>query len=309
MNKTSLLTPVLAAILVTGCNFQNKTSLLTPTAPTSLPGAGSSSPSSSAAPSAAAAASVFSGSWASSTLPGLPGITSCADVQWSISSLTDRSVAGTVSAVCGGGAAIITADLTGQLNGADAIDLTANGSAVAVGITCSFQLTGIGHRETADSVRLDYEGMTCLGPVSGSEMLRRASPAPPPPPAPQPEPQPGPGDPVFGCGGIQDNLKLVQCIHGHIKPTDERGAFEVTKRVAWALRDRGGAGLLIKPSGENIVAWRGYSFSASRICYPDGHLYKVITDVGPGGANGPGWQNDGFVDRNRYVPAIHPELP
>jgi hypothetical protein len=302
MNKTSLLTPVLAAILVTGCNFQNKTSLLTPTSPTSSPGAGSSSSN----PPAAAGDSAFSGSWASGTLPGLPAITSCADVQWSISSLTDSSVAGTVSAVCGG-VATITANLTGKLSGPESIDLTATGSAVALGITCGFELTGVGHLETSDSARLDYQGTTCLGPVSGSELLRRASPAPAP--QPEPEPQPAPGDPLFGCGGIQDNLKLVECIHSHIRPTDERSAFEVTKRVAWALRDRGGAGLLLKPSGENIVTWRGYSFAAGRICYPDGHIYKVIIDVGPGGSNGPGWMNEGFIDSSRYMPAIDPRLP
>jgi hypothetical protein len=208
----------------------------------------------------------------------------------------------------------VTADVTGQLKGSDAVDLTANGSAAAFGVTCDFKLTGVGHRETNDSMRLDYQGTTCLGPVSGSEMLRRAAP-PPPAPVPTPSPQPGGGSPpasndvLFGCGGIQDNLELVKCIHGHIRPTNTETAFEVTKRVAWALRDRGGAGLLIKPAGENIVTWRGYTFSAGRICYPDGQLYKVITDVGPGGANGPGWKDDGFVDRNRYLPALDPALP
>jgi len=80
--------------------------------------------------------------------------------------------------------------------------------------------------------------------------------------------------------------------------------------VAWALRGEG-AGDLIKDGGENIVAWRGYSFAASRIVYPDGHLFKVIFDAGPGGANGPSWQDEG-VDSGligRYVPAIDPALP
>ena len=68
----------------------------------------------------------------------------------------------------------------------------------------------------------------------------------------------------------------------HSRPRQSRetveGAFEVTKRVAWALRGEG-AGLLIKNGGENIVGWQGYSFAAARICYPDGHIYKVLTDV------------------------------
>lgn len=99
------------------------------------------------------------------------------------------------------------------------------------------------------------------------------------------------------------------CIHIHIRPHDEYSGFEVTKRVAWALRNRGGGGLLLKPTGENIVTWRGYTFAAGRIMFPDGHIYKVLSDVGRGGGNGPSWQDEGFVDRNRYLPALDPELP
>ena len=161
-------------------------------------------------------------------------------------------------------------------------------------------------------MRLDYQGMTCLGPVSGSELLHRRSPSTPPPaapapsPDPQPEPQPSaPDDGTFGCAGTGDNYHIVECIHSHINPHNEYEAFEVTKRVAWALRCDG-AGLLIKNSGENIVPWKGYIFAAGRICYPDGHIIKVISDVGPGGANGPSWQDNGYVDRSLYVPALDP---
>lgn len=306
MKKFSICALLLASALAAGCNFQNKTSLFTPTAPTAA--GGSSTSTSSPAPESTG--SVFSGTWGSGTFPGLPNTSSCTNLQWSISKLADTSVAGTISAVCGG-SVTVTADVTGQLKDSDTVDLTANGSAVAVGITCGFQLTGVGHRETNDSMRLDYQGTTCLGPVTGTEMLRRASPPPAPAPNPQSEPGPpsDPNDVLFGCGGIQDNYALVECIHSHIRPTDQYSAFEVTKRVAWALRDRGGAGLLIKPAGENIVTWRGYTFAAARICYPDGHIYKVLSDVGPGGANGPSWQDEGFIDRNRYVPAMDPALP
>src|SRR5436309_3329329 len=113
------------------------------------------------------------------------------------------------------------------------------------------------------------------------------APAPVTTPAPTPAP---PGDPLFGCGGIGDHLQLVECIWDHIHPTDAVTAFDVTKRVAWALRGEG-AGLLIKNGGENIAAWQGHTFSVSRIIYPDGRLVKVIYDAGPGGANGPSWQD------------------
>ena len=47
-------------------------------------------------------------------------------------------------------------------------------------------------------------------------------------------------------------------------------------------------------------------YLAGRICYPDGHIIKMISDVGPGGANGPSWQDNGFVDPSLYLPALDP---
>jgi hypothetical protein len=128
----------------------------------------------------------------------------------------------------------------------------------------------------------------------------------PPPPAPGPSPSPGVPGPVGNCDSlVNDKNALVNCIHASIQPAagSVQGAFEVTKRVAWALRGEH-AGLLRKDGGENIVTWQGISFSAGRICYPDGHIYKVISDVG--GANGPSWSDNGFVDPSLYVPAIDP---
>src|SRR5204862_3617488 len=145
-----------------------------------------------------------------------------------------------------------------------------------------------------------YSGTICNTPVSGTERLHRPAPAAAPAPEPTPAPAPAPADPLFGCGGIADHQKLVECIWDHIHPTDNNSAFEVTKRVAWALRGEG-AGLLIKNGGDNITAWRGYLFSSSRICYPDGRLVKVIFDARVGGANGPSRQDNGdHVDRSPY---------
>jgi hypothetical protein len=201
------------------------------------------------------------------------------------------------------------------MSGTDSVVLTANGSAVGLGLTCPFSINGTGHLQGSDAMRLDYQGTTCIGSVSGSEMLQRrasappAPPAPSAPPAPTPDPEPpsapAPDDGAFGCSGIGDHGKLVECVHGHINPHDQYGAFEVTKRVAWALRGEG-AGLLQKNSGDNIVSWKGYIFAAGRICYPDGHIIKVISDVGAGGANGPIWLDNSFVDRSLYLPALDP---
>jgi hypothetical protein len=143
------------------------------------------------------------------------------------------------------------------------------------------------------------------GPWSRVETFR--SPLAPPPSAPPP-PAGGGHAPVGNwqqCGSLtRDKEALVACVHGAVDPArTEEGAFEVTKRVAWLLRGEG-AGLLLKNGGENIVSWMGYSFSAGRICYPDGHIYKVLTDIPS--TNGPSWQDNDFVDRSLYVPAINP---
>jgi len=119
----------------------------------------------------------------------------------------------------------------------------------------------------------------------------------------------GGGGPVDGdwtkCGSTPGQA-LVECVHAVVQPgSSGTRAFEVTKRVAWLLRGQG-AGLLIKNGGENTISWAGYSFSISRICYPDGHIYKVISDAGDGGANGPTYADNGFVDPSLYVPAIQP---
>ena len=119
---------------------------------------------------------------------------------------------------------------------------------------------------------------------------------------------PGPGTTVAtgdwqSCGSVA-GFDLVACVHKAVSPERTvEGAFEVTKRVAWLLRGSGG-GLLIKPGGENIVTWKGTSYAAGRICFPDGHIYKVLSDVPT--TNGPSWQDNDFVDRSLYVPAVDP---
>jgi hypothetical protein len=109
------------------------------------------------------------------------------------------------------------------------------------------------------------------------------------------------------CAGLR-SVSLVRCVWDAVRPIDSVGDFEVVKRVAWLLRGEGG-GLLIKETGENTVRWQGYSFSATRICFPNGHIYKLISDAGPGGANSPTYSDNDFVEKSLYVPAIDPRLP
>src|SRR5258706_8736171 len=174
-NLCAITVTLAASVMLTGCQFQNKTTLL-PTAPSSANTSSSSSSSSSSASTTTAASSTSgaaaAGTWASPTIAGLPNISTCTNLQWQISSQSATSVAGNVSAVCGG-VVNVNANLSGRMTGSDVVNLEANGQAVGLGITCPFSLNAVGHMQGNDAMRLDYQGTTCLGPVSGSEMLQR----------------------------------------------------------------------------------------------------------------------------------------
>jgi hypothetical protein len=240
----------------------------------------------------------------------MPGGLSCGNFQFLASSQTPASIEGAFSGTCG--SFTLNGNAIGQLDG-NAVTLQITGTATGIPgiLNCPFTLDAVGTIEDdGNSLPLSYTGMTCLGPVSGSEVLRKPSPSEPAPPEAPPQeelpppPSPEPADPLLGCGGIGDKIQLIECLRDRVAPDHTpEGAFEVTKRVAWALRGEG-AGLLIKNAGENIVPWMGYSFAAARICYPDGHIYKVLTDVPA--TNGPSWQDNDFVSRSLYVPAIDP---
>jgi hypothetical protein len=151
----------------------------------------------------------------------------------------------------------------------------------------------------------DIGDSQAVSPWSATQSFTVQPPAPPPPTG-------GVGSGWQSCGATA-NEALVRCVRAAVNPTGSGDlAFEVTKRVAWLLRGQG-AGLLIKNSGENITPWRGYSFSISRICYPNGGIVKVVSDAGPGGGNGATWDTSLYypnsVDPALYVAAINPDLP
>jgi len=87
------------------------------------------------------------------------------------------------------------------------------------------------------------------------------------------------------------------------------GAFEITRRVAWLLRDEG-AGLLMKNNGNNCA---GYAVDI--IAYTDGTIVDILVKGGgdedaagnpiPGTGNGPAWQvNPVKVDPTRWAPPV-----
>jgi hypothetical protein len=145
------------------------------------------------APDDAAAIASLMGDWGSTTVATLAN--SCTNFRWKITAQSGNSVTGEVSAICANGITV-EGTISGQVNGSD-VPYQINGSAsVANVVTCPFSLNGTAHIESADAIRIPYSGNTCLGPLSGEEMLRRpTTPSPSPEPAPTPDPTPEPTPP------------------------------------------------------------------------------------------------------------------
>ena len=119
--------------------------------------------------------SMLGGSW--STVQSLPGASgslqdSCVNYSWNVTQFTGTSGSGTFSATCFGNVQI-SGSASGTLNGS-----TLNWAANAVGTVpglppCQISLTGTATIEGTNRIRIVYSGTTCLGPVSGTEIIQR----------------------------------------------------------------------------------------------------------------------------------------
>ncbi len=100
-----------------------------------------------------------------------PDPSSCGNFEWKITSQTPTSMAGDFRASCMNGAVEISGSASGSINGS-IVPMSASGQATGTGLTCPFALTGTGHILDENSMRVDYQGTTCAGLVSGSEILQ-----------------------------------------------------------------------------------------------------------------------------------------
>ena len=113
--------------------------------------------------------SALMGNWTSASIIPSPG--ACGNFKWNASEQTATTAKGTFSATCAGDLNF-TGAAEGTLNGS-VINWKANGNATGPGITaCAISLTGTAELGTS-SIRIPYQGTTCLGAVSGTETLRR----------------------------------------------------------------------------------------------------------------------------------------
>ncbi|HXH05303.1 MAG TPA: hypothetical protein VNI83_01815 [Vicinamibacterales bacterium] len=112
----------------------------------------------------------LAGVWSSESI--IPSPESCANFQWRVTEQTANSLTGTFSATCAGGLTL-SGTAHGTLTTATTITWSASGVASAPGLpSCGFTLSGTAQLE-GDRITVPYTGNTCLGPVSGTEVLRR----------------------------------------------------------------------------------------------------------------------------------------
>ena len=125
--------------------------------------------SSSTGPSAVGSGALM-GTWTSSNLIPSPG--TCTDMRWTATEQTSTTARGSFSATCTGDLRL-SGTAQGAFTSSGSISWSAQGNATAPGLTtCGIALTGTAEL-TTDSIRIPYTGNTCLGPVSGTEVLRK----------------------------------------------------------------------------------------------------------------------------------------
>jgi len=111
------------------------------------------------------------GTWASASTSVIPSPSSCTDFKWNPTQLTPTAAMGSFSASCAGGLKV-SGTAAGTLNGTT-VTWTANALASTPEIpSCAVALTGTAELGV-NSIRVPYSGTTCLGPVSGVEILNK----------------------------------------------------------------------------------------------------------------------------------------
>lgn len=122
-------------------------------------------------PTSAASVESLVGTWKSASTGIIPSASSCADFTWTPTQQSATSASGSFTASCAGGLHF-TGTASGTLSGT-----TITWQAQATGSTpeissCGITLTGTAELGT-NSIRVPYQGNTCLGPVSGVEILNK----------------------------------------------------------------------------------------------------------------------------------------
>ncbi len=146
---------VAACLLTTACDVIDKLKGKNPTAPSGT----------------SASLSDFAGTWvtSSSTLPA----TSCGDVKYTVTPVSETSANVTFSGTCAGNTKV-NGSGTGTVNGST-LDWNAQGTVTQGSLTCPFTFAnGKATQEATGGVRVVYSGTVCGIPISGDEVLKKS---------------------------------------------------------------------------------------------------------------------------------------
>ena len=149
----------LLTILTIGCEFHSEGGL-NPNAPSQI-------------------ASMLVGTWTtasadSGSVPSssFPDAASCTDLEWRVTQQDGSNYSGEFSATCSG-----DIQLTGTATGTlvdDVLAINASGTATLPAVaSCPFTLNGTA-RLDGQVIRIEYTGNTCVGSISGTELLERS---------------------------------------------------------------------------------------------------------------------------------------
>jgi hypothetical protein len=117
-----------------------------------------------------AAVSALMGNWVSAS-SAIPSASTCSNFVWHPTEQTATTVKGAFTATCAGELKV-AGTAQGTLSGS-VIAWSADGDATTAGIACRITLTGTAELG-ANSIRVPYTGDTCMGKVSGVEILNRS---------------------------------------------------------------------------------------------------------------------------------------
>ena len=108
------------------------------------------------------------GNWTSANL--VPSTDACTDFRWNVTQQSGNTASGSLSATCRNLQVAGTA--SGTLSGST-VTWNAQATASVPGLpSCAISLTGTAELGV-DSIRVPYSGDTCIGRVSGVEVLRK----------------------------------------------------------------------------------------------------------------------------------------
>lgn len=118
----------------------------------------------------AAGVNALMGNWISASSV-IPAVSTCSDFKWNATEQTATTAKGSFSATCAGDLKV-AGTAQGTLSGS-VIAWSATGAATSPGLpSCAVTLTGTAELG-AESIRVPYSGDTCLGKVSGVEILKK----------------------------------------------------------------------------------------------------------------------------------------